>query len=57
MVGRMLSGTDKSPDQTFVKNGKKFKVIRRMGFLGAHLGRDAKQKWATVIFLTESQKR
>lgn len=53
----MLSGTDKSPDQTFVKNGKKFKVIRRMGFLGAHLGRDAKQKWATVIFLTESQKR
>ncbi len=42
MAGRILSGTDESPGQAFVKNGKKFKVIRGMASLGAHLGRDAK---------------
>lgn len=44
MIGRMLSGTEESPGRAIVKDGKKFKVIRGMASLGAHLGRESKQK-------------
>ncbi len=42
MLGNLLAGTDESPGMTFVKNGKKYKVIRGMASFGANLARNEK---------------
>lgn len=42
MLGSLLAGTDESPGIPFIKNGKKYKVIRGMAGLGANLGRKDK---------------
>jgi IMP dehydrogenase len=42
MLGNLLAGTDESPGIPFIKNGKKYKVIRGMASFGANLGRNAK---------------
>lgn len=39
MLGSLLAGTDESPGIPFMKNGKKFKVVRGMASFGANLGR------------------
>ena len=39
MLGSLLAGTDESPGLPFVKNGKKYKVVRGMASFGAHLAR------------------
>ena len=44
MLGSLLAGTDESPGIPFVKNGKKFKVIRGMASFGANLGRTSDKK-------------
>jgi IMP dehydrogenase len=41
MLGSLLAGTEESPGQAFIKDGKKFKVIRGMASFGAQLGRAA----------------
>lgn len=38
MLGSLLAGIDESPGNPFIKNGKKFKVVRGMAFFGANLG-------------------
>lgn len=42
MLGNLLAGTDESPGMTFVKNGKKYKIIRGMASFGANLARNEK---------------
>lgn len=42
MLGSLLAGTEESPGLPFLKNGKKFKVIRGMASFGANLGRQSK---------------
>ncbi len=42
MLGNLLAGTDESPGNTIIKNGKKYKIIRGMASFGAHLGRTAR---------------
>ena len=42
MLGSLLAGTDESPGIPFVKNGKKYKVVRGMASFGANLGRTSK---------------
>ena len=42
MLGSLLAGTEESPGQPFIKEGKKYKVIRGMASFGAHLGRAAR---------------
>ncbi len=42
MLGSLLAGTDESPGIPFVKNGKKYKVVRGMASFGANLGRASK---------------
>lgn len=44
MLGSLLAGTDESPGLPFMKNGKKFKVIRGMASFGANLGRTSDKK-------------
>ncbi len=44
MLGSLLAGTDESPGIPFMKNGKKFKVIRGMASFGANLGRTSDKK-------------
>jgi IMP dehydrogenase len=44
MLGNLLAGTEESPGMAFIKNGKRFKVIRGMASFGAKLGREAKEK-------------
>lgn len=39
MLGSLLAGTDESPGVPFVKDGKKYKVVRGMASFGANLGR------------------
>jgi IMP dehydrogenase len=39
MLGSLLAGTDESPGIPFLKNGKKFKVIRGMASFGTNLKR------------------
>ncbi len=39
MIGGLFAGTEESPGETFIKNGKKFKLFRGMASLGANLGR------------------
>ena len=49
MLGSLLAGTDESPGNPIIKNGKKYKVIRGMASFGAKLGRDAKEKSSSEI--------
>jgi IMP dehydrogenase len=44
MIGSMFAGTDESPGIPFIKNGKKYKVVRGMASFGANLGRQEKTK-------------
>ncbi len=39
MLGSLLAGTDESPGIPFIKNGKKFKIVRGMASFGANLSR------------------
>ncbi len=42
MLGSLLAGTDESPGIPFMKNGKKYKVVRGMASFGANLARTSK---------------
>lgn len=42
MVGTLFAGTEESPGTVFVRNSKKFKVIRGMASLGANMSRKIK---------------
>ncbi len=44
MLGSLLAGTDESPGIPFIKNGKKYKVVRGMASFGANLGRKERVK-------------
>jgi len=44
MLGSLLAGTDESPGIPFVKDGKKYKVVRGMASFGANLGRASTTK-------------
>ncbi len=44
MLGSLLAGTEESPGIPFIKNGKKYKVVRGMASFGANLGRKAATK-------------
>jgi len=44
MLGSLLAGTEESPGIPFIKNGKKYKVVRGMASFGANLGRSAVAK-------------
>ena len=44
MLGNLLAGTEESPGQTLVKNGKKIKIIRGMAGYGANLSNREKQQ-------------
>jgi len=39
MLGNMLAGTDESPGQTIIKNGRKFKIYRGMAGFGANMSK------------------
>jgi hypothetical protein len=43
MLGNLLAGTEESPGEVLVKNGKKIKVIRGMAGYGANLANRQKQ--------------
>jgi len=43
MLGSMLAGTDESPGEPIIKNGRRVKIIRGMASYGAKLGRDSKE--------------
>lgn len=50
MLGSLLAGTDESPGTPFLKNGKKFKVIRGMASFGTNLKRtDTATKKETYV--------
>ena len=42
MLGSMLAGTDESPGKTFVKGGKKVKVVRGMAGYGADMSKNTR---------------
>lgn len=44
MLGSLLAGTEESPGAPFIKNGKKYKVVRGMASFGANLGRTQTSK-------------
>ncbi len=44
MLGNLLAGTDESPGQVLVKNGKKTKIIRGMAGYGANISNREKQQ-------------
>lgn len=44
MLGNLLAGTEESPGQTLVKNGKKVKIIRGMAGYGANISNREKQQ-------------
>lgn len=43
MLGNLLAGTEESPGEVLVKNGKKIKIIRGMAGYGANLANRQKQ--------------
>jgi IMP dehydrogenase len=48
MLGNLLAGTDESPGQLLVKNGKKTKIIRGMAGYGANISNREKQQMKKV---------
>lgn len=53
MLGSLLAGTDESPGIPFMKNGKKFKVVRGMASFGANLGRSEKNSKKAKEYVPE----
>lgn len=53
MLGSLLAGTDESPGIPFMKNGKKFKVVRGMASFGANLGRTDKDSKKAKEYVPE----
>ena len=53
MLGSLLAGTDESPGIPFMKNGKKFKVVRGMASFGANLGRAEKDSKKAKDYVPE----
>lgn len=53
MLGSLLAGTDESPGIPFMKNGKKFKVVRGMASFGANLGRSDKDAKKAKEYVAE----
>lgn len=53
MLGSLLAGTDESPGIPFMKNGKKFKVVRGMASFGANLGRSEKDSKKVKEYVPE----
>jgi IMP dehydrogenase len=53
MLGSLLAGTDESPGIPFMKNGKKFKVVRGMASFGANLGRSDKDSKKAKEYVPE----
>lgn len=53
MLGSLLAGTDESPGIPFMKNGKKFKVVRGMASFGANLGRSDKDSKKAKDYVPE----
>lgn len=49
MLGSLLAGTKEAPGLPFIKNGKKFKVIRGMASFGANLGREVNERKNTSL--------
>ncbi len=49
MLGSMLAGTEESPGLAFIKNGKRFKVVRGMASFGAKLGREVNENNNTKL--------
>jgi len=50
MLGSMLAGTDESPGETLVKNGKKVKIVRGMAGYGANLSKNQREKVEKDVF-------
>ena len=50
MLGNLLAGTDESPGQTIVKDGKKVKIIRGMAGYGANLSKRQREEQRDDIF-------
>ncbi len=46
----MLAGTDESPGDTLIKNGKKVKVIRGMAGYGANMSKNQREKVEKDVF-------
>ena len=44
MIGRLFAGTDESPGQIILRNGKRFKIYRGMASFYAKLAREAREK-------------
>lgn len=44
MIGRLLAGTDESPGQVVLRNGKRYKIYRGMASFYARLAREAREK-------------
>lgn len=53
MLGSLLAGTEESPGIPFMKNGKKFKVVRGMASFGANLGRSDKDSKKAKEYVPE----
>ncbi len=49
MLGSLLAGTKEAPGLPFIKNGKKYKVIRGMASFGANLGREVNERKNTLL--------
>jgi IMP dehydrogenase len=56
MLGSMLAGTDESPGAAFVRDGRRYKVVRGMASLTANVDRKkldkgevADEEWADVV--------
>jgi len=49
MLGSMLAGTEESPGLAFIKNGKRYKVVRGMASFGAKLGREVNENNNTKL--------
>ena len=50
MIGNLLAGTDESPGKTFVKGGKKVKIVRGMAGYGANMSKNARISGKDDIF-------
>ena len=44
MIGGLLAGTEESPGNAILRQGRRYKVVRGMASLGATLGREAREK-------------
>jgi len=50
MLGSLLAGTDESPGEVLVKDGKRVKIIRGMAGYGANMSKQEKENIRSDIF-------